>query len=37
MTANMWKNSLKDVVSGNNKLLYETLFNFFYSKTVLTF
>ena len=33
----MWKNSLKNVESGNNKILYETILNFFYSKTVLTF
>jgi len=25
MAANMWKNSLKNVESGNNKILYETL------------
>ena len=37
MAANMWKNSLKNVESGNNKILYETLLNFFYSETVLTF
>jgi len=37
MVANMWKNSLKDVESDNNKILYETLLNFFYSETVLTF
>jgi len=36
MAANMWKNSLKNVES-DNKILYETLFNFFYSETVLTF
>jgi len=29
MAANMWKNSLKNVVSDNNKILYETLLNFF--------
>jgi len=28
MEANMWKNSLKNVESGNNKILYETLFDF---------
>ena len=33
----MWKNSLKNVESDNNKILYETLLNFFYSETVLTF
>ena len=39
MAANMWKNSLKNVESDNNKILYETLirFFFFYSETVLTF
>jgi len=29
MAANMWKNSLKNVESDNNKILYETLLNFF--------
>jgi hypothetical protein len=29
LVANMWKNSLKNVESDNNKLLYETLFDFF--------
>ena len=33
----LWKNSLKNVESDNNKILYETLFDFFYSETVLTF
>jgi len=28
MAANMWKNSLKNVESDNNKILYETLFDF---------
>jgi len=37
MAANMWKNSFKNVESDNNKILCETLFNFFYSETVLTF
>jgi len=37
MAANIWKNSLKNVESDNNKILYETLFDFFYSETVLTF
>ena len=38
MAANMWKNSLKNAESDNNKILYETLLHFFfYSKTVLTF
>jgi hypothetical protein len=36
MTANMWKNSLKNVESDNNKILYETLLDFFYGETVLT-
>jgi len=36
MAANMWENSLKNVESDNNKILYETLLNFFYSETVLT-
>jgi len=35
--ANMWKNSLKNVESDNNKIFYETLLDFFYSETVLTF
>jgi len=35
--ANIWKNSLKNVESDNNKILYETLVDFFYSETVLTF
>jgi len=29
MAANMWRNSLKNVESGNNKILYETLLDFF--------
>ena len=29
MTANMWKNSLKNVESDNNKILYEILLDFF--------
>ena len=37
MAVNMWKNSLKNVGSDNNKILYETLLNFFYRETVLTF
>jgi len=37
MTANMWKNNLKNVECDNNKILYETLLDFFYSETVLTF
>jgi len=37
MAANMWKNSSKNIEFGNNKILYENLLDFFYSKTVLTF
>jgi len=37
MAANMWKNSLKNVDSENNKILYKTLLDFFYSEMVLTF
>ena len=29
MAANMWKNGLKNVESDNNKILHETLLNFF--------
>ena len=29
MVVNMWKNSLKNVESDNNKILYETLLDFF--------
>jgi len=36
MAANMWKNSLKNVESDNNKILYETLLDFFYRGTVPT-
>ena len=36
MAANMWKNSLKNVESDNNKILYVTLLDIFYSETVLT-
>jgi len=28
MAANMWRNSLKNVESDNNKILYETLLDF---------
>ena len=31
MAANMWKNSLKNVESDNNKNLYETLRDFFFT------
>ena len=37
MAANMWKNSLKNVESDNSNILYETLIEFFYSETVITF
>jgi hypothetical protein len=37
MAVNMWKISLKNVESDINKMLYETLLDFFYSETVLTF
>ena len=37
MAANMWKNSLKNVESDNNKILYETLLDFFYHEMVITF
>jgi len=37
MAANIGKNSLKNIESYNNKTLYETLLDFFYSETVLTF
>ena len=33
----MWENSLNTVGSDNNKILYESLLDFFYSETVLTF
>jgi len=32
MAANMWKNSLKNVESDNNKILYEILLDFFTAK-----
>ena len=38
MVANVWENSLKNVEFDNNKILYETLPDFFfYSEMVLTF
>jgi len=37
MAVNMWKNSLKNAESDNNKIFYETLIDFFCSETVLTF
>ena len=30
MAANMWKNSLKNVESDNNKILYKTLLNIYF-------
>jgi len=33
----LWKNSLKNVESDNNKILYETLLDFFYSEKVIAF
>jgi len=36
MAADMWKNSLKNVESDSNKILYEILLDF-YSEAVLTF
>jgi len=35
MAANMWKNSLKIVESDNNKILYETLLDFFTAERYL--
>jgi len=35
MVVNRWKNSLKNVESDNNKLLYETLLDFFTAKRYL--
>jgi len=35
MAANMWKNSFKNVESDNNKILYETLLDFFTAKRYL--
>jgi len=37
MAANMWKNSLKNVESYNNKILYKLLLDFFSQRTILTF
>jgi len=37
MATNMWKNSLKNVESDNNKILYETLLDFFLQRKVSTF
>jgi len=35
MATNVWKNSLKNVESDNNKILYETLIDFFTAKRCL--
>jgi len=35
MAANRWKNSLKNVECDNNKILYETLLDFFTAKRYL--
>ena len=35
MAANVWKNSLKNVESDSNKILYETLLIFFTAKRYL--
>jgi len=35
MAANMWKNSLKNVESDNNKILYETSLDSFTAKRYL--
>ena len=35
MTSNVWKNGLKNVESDNNKIIYETLLNFFTAKRYL--
>jgi len=37
MAANIWKNSLKNVESDNNKIYTKPHSIFFYSETVLTF
>ena len=37
MAANIWKNSFNNVDSDNNKILYETLFDFFTAKRYLLF
>ena len=37
MAANMWKNSLKNVESDNNKILYETLLDFFLQRNGIYF
>jgi len=35
MAVNMWKNGLKNAESDNNKILYETLLDFFIAKRYL--
>jgi len=35
MAANVWKNSMKNVESDNNKILYETLLDFLTAKRYL--
>ena len=35
IAANMWKNNFKNVESDNNKILYETLLDFFTAKRYL--
>jgi len=35
MATNIWKNSLKNVESDNNMILYETLLDFFTAKRYL--
>ena len=37
MAANIWKNSLKNVESDNNKILYETLIDFFFVQRNFTY
>ena len=37
MAANMWENSLKNVESDNNKILYETLLDFFLQRNGIYF
>jgi len=37
MAANMWKNSLKNVESNDDKILYENVLDFFLQRKVLAF
>jgi len=37
MAANIWKNSLKNVESDNNKMLYETLLDIFFLQRNVTY